>query len=145
MSFRYTLQKVLDYKEMQKEEKEAAYSQAVKTFEEVATALYHLLKRKEDTVKYYEEKLTEGVTVLELQMQQNQLLKLQKEIEKQQRLTNLARENMNRAQDDLLEMSIEYKKYVKMKEKQLEQYLEQMKREEMKQMDEISVQMYANR
>lgn len=145
MSFQYTLQKVLDFKERQKQEKEAAFNQAVRTFEEIATVLYHLLKKKEETVSYYEEKLNQGVTVFELQMQQTQLLRLQKEIEKQQRLTNIARENMNHAQENLIEMSVEYKKYVKMKEKQLEQYLENLKREETKLMDEISIQMYANR
>lgn len=145
MSFQYTLQKVLDYKEKQKQEKEALYNQAVKKFEEIATALYHLLKKKEETESYYEQKLKQGLTVLELQMHETQLLRMQKEIEKQQRLTNLARENMNRAQEHLIEMSVEYKKYVKMKEKQFEQYLENIKREETKLMDEISIQMYANR
>lgn len=145
MGFEYTLQKVLDYKERQKQEKEALFNQAVRAFEEVATALYHLLKKKEDTEKFHEEKLQHGVTVSELQMQQSQLLRLQKEIEKQQRMTNLARENMNRAQQHLLEMSIEHKKYVKMKEKQMEQYLANLKSEETKLMDEISIQMYANR
>lgn len=145
MSFKYSLQKLLDIKENEKQMKEAEYASAQKNFEEKATRLYQLLKRKEEVEASYLEKLSKGVSVYEIQQQQNSLFRMKMEINKQMKETDLARAVMNKRQDELILISKDVKKYERMKEIKKEQFILEQKRLEMKEMDEISIQLYANR
>ena len=47
MGFTYSFQQILELKEREKEAKEQEYQQSVNQFEKVATALYELLRQKE--------------------------------------------------------------------------------------------------
>ncbi|WP_096199362.1 flagellar export protein FliJ [Bacillus sp. FJAT-45350] len=145
MSFQYTLQKVLEIKERKKNEVEADYTEASSLFEKTATELYNLLKKKEDFEEGYKQQISQGISVNQLQQYETVLSRYQGEIERQQKSTQIARDKMHRKQDALVTMSIELKKYEKMKELKHQEYLEEVKREESKLMDEISVQQFANR
>jgi flagellar FliJ protein len=145
MSFQYNLQKVLDVKEKEKQSKELAYADAQKRFEESATNLYQALKRKEDIEASYTEKMSTGIAVHQIQQQQNALSHLKSEIDRQTNKTNIARDGMHNKQNDLLNSAMELKKYEKMKEIKRKEYIEEEKRIETKEMDEISLQIYANR
>ncbi|WP_078554676.1 flagellar export protein FliJ [Bacillus alkalicellulosilyticus] len=145
MSFRYTLQKVLEIKEKDKQEKQQMYITATQTFEETATQLYNLLKRKEEIESDYRTKLEKGIVVFELQRHQSVMSGLQRNIEEQQFKTNVAREQMVQTQDVLTKSSIDVKTFEIMKERKYEQYLFEEKAKENQFMDEISVQLYVNR
>lgn len=145
MSFKYSLQRILDIKENEKQIKQAEYQAAVKDFEEKATKLYHLLKRKEEFEASCLEKLTKGIPVYQIQQQQNSLLRMKMEIDEQMKKTDIARSVMYQRQDELIHISKDVKKYERIREIKKEQYEEEQKRLEMKEIDEISVQMYANR
>ncbi|UOE92838.1 flagellar export protein FliJ [Alkalihalobacillus sp. LMS39] len=145
MTFQYTLQKVLEMKEKEKQTKQLDYHEAAQTFEDTATALYNLLKKREKIEDGYREQLSSGMPVHELLQHQTLIMRLQQEIEQQQFKTNIAREQMYQKQDMLTKSAIEFKTYEKMKENKHEEYMLAQKAEENKLMDEIAVQLYANR
>ncbi|WP_209122384.1 flagellar export protein FliJ [Alkalihalobacillus sp. BA299] len=145
MSFRYTLQKVLDIKEREKQASENEFSKATKQFEEMAIRLYDLLKKKEDLESSCQRQMNEGIPVHQLQQHQTLLMRLNMDIERQQHSTNLARNTMYQKQKDLVDASIELKKYEKMKEIKHAEYIEEQKRIDNMRMDEISLQLYVNR
>lgn len=145
MSFQFTLQKILEVKENEKLKAEKEFSQATRQFEEVATKLYELLKKKEDHENDYYTRMERGIHIFQIQQSHTLLAQLQRKINEVQYYTQKARDNMNRKQEVLVEKSIELKKYVKMKEIKYEHYIEEQKRLENILMDEISVQQFVNR
>ena len=145
MSFQFTLQKILEVKESEKLKAEKEFTQATKQFEEVATKLYELLKKKEDYENHYNNQMLTGIHVFQIQQSYSILGQLQKQIDQLQYYTQQARVNMNKKEEILVEKSIELKKYEKMKQIKYEQFLEETKRQESLLMDEISVQQFMNR
>ncbi|WP_216827986.1 flagellar export protein FliJ [Alkalihalobacterium elongatum] len=145
MSFRYTLQKVLEIKENEKQASENEYSKATREFEDTATRLYDLLKKKEDLEAGCQQQMNEGIPVHQLQQHQTILMRLNVDIEKQQQSTNLARNLMYQKQKELVNASIELRKYEKMKELKYQEYIEEQKKLDNMRMDEISLQLYVNR
>ncbi|QOY34470.1 flagellar export protein FliJ [Anaerobacillus isosaccharinicus] len=145
MSFQFTLQKILEVRENDKLKAEKEFSQATRQFEEVATKLYELLKKKENHENDYYQRIESKIHVFEIQQSHSLLAQLQKQIDQLQYYTQKARDNMNRKQEQLVEKSIELKKYEKMKQIKYEFYVEETKRQENILMDEISVQQFINR
>ncbi|MFN7250839.1 MAG: flagellar export protein FliJ [Anaerobacillus sp.] len=145
MSFRFTLQKILDVRESEKLNAEKEYSQATRQFEDVATKLYELLKQKEGFESDYYQRIESGIHIFQIQQSQSLLSQLQKRIDQFQVYTQKARENMNRKQEQLVEKSIEQKKYEKMKQIKYDIYVEETRRQENILMDEISVQQFVKR
>lgn len=135
----------MELKEREKNNIQSQYQEAIAKFEIIATELYDMLKRKEELENNAREQVTKGISIYQLQQNQSTLLRLQQEILVQQRSTQLARERMNRKEQDLINMSIEYKKYEKMKQIKLEQFEEEEKRIELLQMDDLSIRLFANR
>lgn len=145
MSFQFTLQKILEVRENEKLKAEKEFTQATKQFEEVATKLYELLKKKEEYESHYNSQILTGIHVFQIQQSYSILDQLQKQIDQVQHYTQQARANMNKKEENLVEKSIELKKYEKMKQIKYGQFLEETKRQENLLMDEISVQQFVNR
>ncbi|OLS37475.1 flagellar export protein FliJ [Alkalihalophilus pseudofirmus] len=145
MSFDFALQKVMNVKEQEQKNSQNQYTEAMNQFEQVATELYDLLKKKEDLEQAGREKVTKGISIHELQSSQSQILRLQQAINETQHTTQLARERMNRKQQDMVRHSIEFKKYEKMKQVKQEQFKEEQRRFENAQMDDIAIQLFQKR
>lgn len=145
MKYQYKFEKVLTFKEREKEEALSAYQNAIKTFEEVAEELYRLLKKKEDLELFQAEKLQTGSSVQEIRHYQRFIINMEKSIKYYQELVLNARNRMNWCETQLIEKNVEVKKYEKMKIKDYEKFLEQMKLEEDKVTDEISTLQYFHR
>ncbi len=135
----------MEVKEREKNDAQAQYTESVEQFEKVATQLYELLKKKENLEHEARQQVSNGVSILRLQQTENQLLRLQQEINRQQKNTQFAREKMNRKQNDLVNVSVEVKKYQKMKERKFDDYVKEQAFIEVQHMDEISVQLFARR
>ncbi|MFB4162667.1 flagellar export protein FliJ [Alteribacillus sp. JSM 102045] len=144
MAFQYSFQKILEIKEREKEEKEQEYQQSVEQFESMATALYELLKQKEQMEAVYQERMNKGILVKELQMNEKLVFQLQQEIQQVKYKTDQARDVMYQKEKEMQQASIEWKKYKKVKEWKKEEYEHLVKKEEEKQMDEISKRRFAN-
>lgn len=145
MSFQYSLQKVMEYKDREKNDAQKYYSEAVEQFESVATRLYEALKQKEELIESQALKLQQGLPIAEIQQNEEILAHLQNEINSLQWQTQRARKVMSDREKMSITKSIDHKKYEKMKELQYEQYVEDEKREELKFLDEISVQQFVRR
>jgi flagellar FliJ protein len=129
--------------EREKNQIQSEYQEAMNQFEKVATQLYELLKSKEELEQSARDQISLGTSVFSLQQNQNKMLRLQQEIQQKQRATQQAREQMNGKQQDLVDKTIELKKYEKMKQLKQEQLIQEQKRLELIQMDELSIQLFA--
>ncbi|MCA1040775.1 flagellar biosynthesis chaperone FliJ [Bacillus infantis] len=145
MQYQYRFEKVMSIREREKDEALNSYNQSVQRFEEAAGKLYELLKKKEDLEEFQFSKLASGLPVQEIRHYQHFIHSLEKTIEHYQQVVFNARNQMNYYQDKLTEKNIEVKKYEKMKEKDIVRFTESMKLAESRQMDDISIQLYANR
>jgi flagellar protein FliJ len=145
MQYQYRFEKVMSIREREKDEALDSYNQSVRRFEEAAGKLYELLKKKEDLEEFQFSKLASGLPVQEIRHYQHFIHSLEKTIQHYQQVVFNARNQMNYYQDKLTEKNIEVKKYEKMKEKDIVRFTESMKLAENRQMDDISIQLYANR
>lgn len=142
MSFRFTLQKVLEVKEHEKSEAQMAYQSAMKEFEEIATELYNLLKQKEDLIAMHDVHLKQGLPIATIQQTQETLRFLQNQIDKLQIRTHHARVKMIDKQRELTSSLVDVKKYERIKERKYLDYKHEQQMLENKFLDEISVQQF---
>lgn len=135
----------MELREREKKEGQTIYSKAVDDFENTATVLYQLLKSKESLEDAARNQIEKGIKIRDIQVQESQFLRLQDQINKQQIRTQMARKNMQRKQEELMERTIEFKKYQKMKDLKEQAYKENQAYLETNMMDEMSVLMYSKR
>ena len=140
--YTYRFSKILDIREQEKTQTEMAYKEAVKSFEEVATKLYEMLKRKEDLIGFQNERLTVGASIDEVTHFANFINSLEKTIEDLQKKVTQARVKMNWHEEKLLEKNIEVRKYEKMREKDFEAFQVEQERLENIRLDELSTMAY---
>lgn len=145
MTYQFKFEKIMTLKEREKDEALSVYNESVKRFEQAAEKLYELMKRKEDLEEYQSRRLVEGLPVQEVRHHQQFIVNLQKSIDQYQRMVMNARNHMNFNQEKLLQKNIEVKKYVKIKEKGEIEFLELLKQDEAKEMDDISIQQFVHR
>lgn len=145
MTYQFKFEKIMTLKEREKDEALSVYNESVKRFEEVAEKLYELMKKKEDLEEYQARRLVAGLPVQEIRHHQQFISNLQKTIDQYQKMVINARNHMDFHQEKLLRKNIEVKKYVKIKEKGKLEFLQEMKQDEAKQMDDISIQHFVHR
>ncbi|MDQ0217074.1 flagellar biosynthesis chaperone FliJ [Peribacillus cavernae] len=145
MIYQYKFEKILTIKEKEKSDAFSKYNEALKKFEEAAEKLYKLLKKKEDLLQFHQEKLRSGLSIQEIRHQQLFMDNLEKIIEHYQKAVIEARYNMTLQQDKLMEKNIEVKKYQRIKEKDIQRFLDTLKETENRNMDEISIQQFLSK
>lgn len=145
MNYHYKFEKILTIKEKEKNDASTKYNESVKKFEEVAEKLYKLLKKKEDMQNFQQVKLKEGMAVQEIRHHQQFMDNIEKLLARIQQEVVEARYRMNAYQEKLIEKNIEVKKYEKIKEKDFDKFLDQIKEIENKNMDEISIRQFINK
>lgn len=145
VTFHYKFSKVLTVKEQEKSETEIAYKESVNTFEQVATELYTLLKKREDTLDQQNSRLSNGLSVDGIHHYAHYLDALQKRIEVLQQEVIQARAKMNWYEERLLEKSLEVRKFEKIREKDLESFQIEQNRQESLFLDEISSLKFQNK
>ena len=138
MKYHYRFEKILDVKEQEKTESEIAFKESIQVFEEIATKLYELLKKKEDLIAYQQERLQVGSSIDEINHYSKFIDSLEKTIEDVQQKVVQARAKMNWHEQKLLEKNLEVRKYEKMRENDFERYKEDQQRIEAIQLDELS-------
>lgn len=138
----YRFQQILTIREQEKNETEMAYKDATKAFEDVATKLYDLLKKKEDLIDYQQQRLVIGASIDEIHHYARFIDSLEKTIADAQQKVIQARAKMQWYEEKLVEKNLEVRKFEKMKEKDYERFKEEQDRIEMNFLDEISLQMY---
>jgi flagellar FliJ protein len=145
MDFAFKFQKILSIKATEKDRALEAYQTSVKYFEEVAEKLYHFLKQKEELERVQHEKLSFGLSVIEIRHHQQFIANLEKTISHFQNLVLSARQKMTNQEEVLQEKNIEVKKYEKIREKEYSMFKDVISANESRLMDEISIQQFMNR
>ncbi|MBM7094174.1 MULTISPECIES: flagellar export protein FliJ [Alteribacter] len=143
MTFAFSLQKVLELKEYDKKIADEACTQATREFEEVATSLYHLMKKKETLQEEYHQALETGTSISRLRLYETNLQSMDKLIYLGQKDTHKARLKMQTSEQRLTSRALDVKKYEKVKEKRKHDYDEKRKADDQKAMDEIAVQQFS--
>ncbi|MEB2298116.1 flagellar export protein FliJ [Lysinibacillus xylanilyticus] len=145
VSYIYRFEKVLAIREQEKSETEIAYKESVRSFEEVATKLYELLKKKEDLIEFQQERLAVGSSIEEVHHYARFIDSLEKTIVDVQQKVVQARAKMNWHEEKLLEKNLEVRKFEKMREKDLKVFQQEQDRIEGIFLDEISSLTYNKR
>lgn len=138
MKYNYRFEKILVVKDQEKTESELAFKESVQVFEEIATKLYDLLKKKEDLIEYQQERLKIGSSIDEINHYSKFIDSMEKTIEDAQQKVMQARAKMNWHEQKLLEKSLEVRKYEKMRERDHERFIEDQLHIEAIQLDELS-------
>ncbi|KMN41006.1 flagellar export protein FliJ [Lysinibacillus capsici] len=142
VSYVYRFEKVLTIREQEKNETEMAYKESVRSFEEIATKLYDLLKKKEDLIAFQQERLMVGSSIDEIHHYSRFIDSLEKTIADVQQKVIQARAKMNWHEEKLLEKNLEVRKFEKMREKDFKHFQQEQDRIESLFLDEISLQTY---
>ncbi|MEK4424428.1 flagellar export protein FliJ [Solibacillus sp. FSL K6-1523] len=143
--YTYRFEKILVVREQEKNESEMAFKESVQVFEEIATKLYDLLKKKEDLTTYQQERLAVGSSIDEINHYSKFIDSMEKTIADVQQKVVQARAKMNWHEQKLLEKNLEVRKYEKMRENDYEHYKEDQQRIEAIQLDELSTIAYYKR
>lgn len=138
IAYKYRFDQILTIREQEKTELEISYKESVQTFEEAATTLYQLLKKKEETIADQENQMQSGFSILEIHRYASFITGLEKSIDLFQQKVAAARTKMIWHEERLLEKSIEVKKYEKMKEKDKKLFHEEQVRLEAIRLDELA-------
>ncbi|MDW0109229.1 flagellar export protein FliJ [Sporosarcina aquimarina] len=141
-SYNYRFEKVLTFKEQEKNETQSAYKQSIESFEKVATELYDLLKKKENILDVQQKKMTKGFAVNEIHHYARFIESLEVKINSVQQQVIQARGKMNWYEERLLDKTIEVKKYEKMREKDHDAYQDELEHEEAQRLDELATQKF---
>ncbi|MEN2766448.1 flagellar export protein FliJ [Ornithinibacillus xuwenensis] len=136
------LSKILDIREQEKKDAQLAYHQSVDSFEQVATKLFNILKRKEMAEEAYDEALKESMHLDYIQDQLMYIETLNKKILELQGQVQQARTTMESKQVKLSNAHVETKKFEKIIEFRINEESDARKRAEDSLMDEISIQQY---
>lgn len=137
--YRYRFENVLSVREMEKSETEIEYQTATTDFERVATELYDLLRKKEQTIEEQQTHMMKGATIIDINHYMHFIDSLEKKIEKVQQEVIRARSKMQWLEQKLLERTLEVRKFEKMKEKDREKFKKEAEQIEAKQLDELSM------
>lgn len=139
MAHHFRLDKVLMLREKEKNLAEIEFSNAQQRFESVARALYDFLKKKEDLERQYEHKMSAGVQIDRIRQYNLHLQSLHNSIIQKQQQVNRARFEMEEKRRQIIEQSVEVKKYSRLKEKHTKKALAKIKRTEANQLDELTM------
>lgn len=142
VQYTYRFEKVLTIREQEKRQFEAAYHEAVRSFEKVATQLYELLKKKEQLIGYQNDRLKSGSTIDEIHHYAIFINSLDHAIQDVQKKVSQARARMQWYEQKLLEKNLEVRKFEKMREKDFQTFQEEQNRIESQNLDELSSLMY---
>lgn len=136
--YNYRFENVLTFRELEKNESETEFKQSVEAFEVVATELYELLKKKEETLDEQQEQMVAGFSIDRIHHYARFIASLEKKIDELQQEVMQARAKMNWYEEKLLEKTLEVRKFEKMKEKDREQYEVELEHREAERLDELS-------
>lgn len=138
------LSKILHVRENEKKDAQKTYQQSIDFFEEIATRLYTLLRKKEIAEESYEGYLQQTTPIDKIREQVAYIEILNKQITQSQSEVQHARNEMETKHGKLTNAHVEVKKFEKIIEHRDQEIDERSKKNEKAMMDEASIQQYLN-
>lgn len=136
------LSKVLHVRENEKAKAQKAYQKSIDIFEEVATELYELLRKKETAESSYEECLQRSAPIDKIREQAMYIENLNRQILNLQRDVREARSDMELKHNRLSDAYVEVKKFEKIIEHRQKETAAMIEKNEKDTMDDISIRQY---
>lgn len=141
MSFVYSLQKVLDMKEKEKEQAEISYSKSMQALKQEEERLHHLEQNKKQMEQQMLQK-EKSISLAELKTNYEYIGHLQRLIIQANESKVRAEKEVEMKQFILSERTMDQKIWEKLKENSFEKYKDNMRLIEQKELDEIAVGRY---
>ncbi|MFI8710819.1 flagellar export protein FliJ [Brevibacillus brevis] len=143
--FQFHLQKVLDFKEKEKEQAEWAFGKSIQRKNEEEWKLSQLTEHHDEMTIRLQEVQMQTCSAAQLisitQYQQS----VARSIQNQQRTLHGCEQDVERCQSRLTERMKESQLWQRLREKSLHQFLDDQKQREQKELDEIGTQLYLRR
>ncbi|WP_217585606.1 flagellar export protein FliJ [Lentibacillus saliphilus] len=136
------LSKILRLRETEKKDAQKRYEQSTRTFEEIATELFQLLKKKEKAEDSYDHHIKQSSQIETIREQLSYIDVLNGKIIALQQDVQVAREKMENHQEKLTHAHVEVKKYETIIRRREWAHEKQLARIETNMMDEASTQQY---
>ena len=135
--FIYRMQSILDIKYKLEEQAKQHYMSVRTRLNTALNELEVLNKRKDEYFNTYRELLAKKLDVLEIETCKNAILIMDEYIEEQQMKVSQIEQELNKAVDAMNIAMKERKIYEKLREHQFEEFLQELNREEMKEIDQL--------
>ncbi|NMA87259.1 MAG: flagellar export protein FliJ [Tissierellia bacterium] len=136
MNFNFRLERVLNFKENMEEIKKAEYGSARQKLNKEEDKLENFNYHK-NNIKDEKDLLTAKTKAGNLAMYNDYILDLDKKIKVQKDVVNKTELELEKAKEEMINAVQEKKTFEKLKEKEYEKYLYQIKKTEEKQLDTI--------
>ncbi len=143
--FKFKLQKALEIKEKEEEEKRVELLEKQKILEKELEKLSGIEDEIGKTLDSYSKSKNGSLDINTMLSFENFLRKLKENKKDQIEIVDLYRNKVEECKDNFLEARKEKKIFEKLKEKSYEKYMEESLREEQKFIDELSSNMYNRR
>lgn len=142
LNFSYSFQRILDIKEKETENAQAQVAKALRNLNRAETRF----ERVNEELRQAEGKLYEqqerGVSISELRTREMYINHLRDRMKEEKAALHLANKNVHKKQDILFEKLKEEKKWSIHKEKLAQQYIDELKKKEQLELDELSSQRF---
>lgn len=142
MSYQFSLQKLLDLKEKEKEQLQSALSSSVKKLEDEKSAQSSLLQKQEEIGVQLIRKQEEAIHVSYLVGLHTYQKKLEQKIVQSSQRVAKAEKDVDRKMQQVVEKSKEAKTFQLLKERERFRFQYEQNRVEQSQLDEISVNLF---
>ncbi len=143
--FVFKFEQMLNINEKLKDQKQIEFGKAVQNLESEKQKLFDFENSLSESVLALKDSIQKKVSPRTIHEYNSYISLLKKEIVKQHRNVQIAEDIVERVRVELAEALMEIKKYEKLKEKDLEQYIEEMKQKENAFIDEIVTYKYTKK
>lgn len=136
--FRFRMQSILDMKAKLEEQAKIEFAQAQQKLLEEQELLEQIIRRKEEYIAYAIELRNTSIDVREILDTQN-AIEYTEELEKKQRLAvNVAQKAVDAAMKRMMDARMQTRTYEKLKEHDFEEFVQELNREESKEIDQLN-------
>lgn len=134
--FNFRLEKVLEYREKVEDINKAEYGKAKKKLDDEVSVFEEILSHK-DNVNSNRDSILSNATINDLKNYNLYLIKVKEKLANQKEVVENAQIKVEKARNILINSSIEKKTLEKLKDRDFNNYLYQMKKEDEKIIDQI--------
>ncbi len=143
--FRFRMQSILDMKAKLEEQAKIEFAQAQQKLSEEQELLEQIIRRKEEYIAYGIELRNQSINVREILDTEN-AVDYMEEREKEQRLAvNVAQKAVDAAMKRMMDARMQTRTYEKLKEHAFEEFVQEINKEESKEIDQLNSYRSANK
>lgn len=143
--FRYRMQSILDIKLKMETQAKQEFAQAKLVLDREEEKLEELMMRKAEYERRAQELLRGKLDVLEITINKEAILRMEELIIQQEKRVEKARQNLEKARQKLTEVMQERKVHESLKEKAFQEFLQEEKQLESKEIDQLTSYTYGQR